>query len=103
MVHQHSQQHKQRRKKIADIFRKHLYLVHWDLNPLTEEQLNQQRALKFYLRIIAYEDKVEIVNTQTLEMTMGLLTDLFGVYDSAVVPSDAFDGCVTVDKRLVQT
>ena len=61
-----------------------------------------RKALKFYLRLIAYEDKVEIVNTQTPTMTVDLLTHLFGMYDSAVVPCDAFDGCVAVDKRLIQ-
>lgn len=88
---------------MKDLLRKHSFLVRWDLNPLSEDQLNMQRALKYYLKITAFRDQLETVNTEPPEANMDILKMSFGYYDSAVVPCWAFDGCVTEYKRLSQT
>ena len=69
-------------------------------NGLTETQRNQRNALKYYIKISAYEDEIEIVNTHTVSENQWVLNKSFGVVDSGVLPSYAFDGCVMVDKRL---
>ena len=63
---------------------------------LTPEQLNQRKALKYYLGALAYRDKElrEVVNTQTEKDNIEILEEFFGFYDSASVPDYGFDGCV---------
>ena len=73
-----------------------------DAPELSDEQLNMQRALKYYLRITAYRDCLEVVNTETPEVNMEIMEMSFGYYDSKSVPCWAFDGCVITYKRLSQ-
>ena len=65
-------------------------------SPLNAQQINQRKALNYYIRMFAYFDreKKEITNTLTSSENMALLTQCFGYFDSAVVPSHGFDGCV---------
>jgi hypothetical protein len=83
-------------------------------NPLSEEQRNQRQGLKYFIKLTSHHDleKGEIVNVQpTGNVTVTLsdkkgkpyttgcgngwfLSETFGVFDSAVPPSWAFDGCV---------
>ena len=96
-----SNQSKREKERIRSIIRKHEYEgKHKNKIKLTPEQFNQQLTLKYYLRISAYSDDLEVVNTQTVDDNVAILNMSFGVYDSAVVPATAFDGCVIIDKRL---
>ena len=69
-------------------------------NELTEARRNQRKALKYFIKISAFEDEIEIVNTCTESDNCWFLNETFAVVDSSVPPSYAFDGCVLVDKRL---
>ena len=88
-------------KKQKDLLRKHSFLAAKE-DWLTDEQVNMQRALKYYLRITAYRDCLEVVNTETPEVNMEIMEMSFGYYDSKSVPCWAFDGCVITYKRLSQ-
>ena len=83
-------------------------------NPLTQEQLNQRKALRYYIKVTSHTDTEtsEIVNVQPMEAMKLILKNskgklvesgygngwflrsTFGVVDSAVPASYAFDGCV---------
>jgi hypothetical protein len=67
--------------------------------PESENKRNQRTALKWYISITAYHDsqKQEIVNTCTEQDNAWFLNETFGVVDSGVSPSYAFDGCVLED------
>jgi hypothetical protein len=80
----------------ADVTRQH----RGKRNKLTQEQRNQRNALKYFIRITAFEDDLEIVNTCTESDNQWFLKETFGMVDSQVPPCYAFDGCVIVDKRL---
>lgn len=68
---------------------------------IKDEQHNQRVALKYYIKITAYKDSdlQELVNTCTTDDNFWFLNTTFGVVDSGIIPSYAFDGCVLESNR----
>ena len=68
---------------------------------LSEEQRNQNKAIRWVIKVLAHYDneKRELLNTCTESDNYWVLGTLFGVHDSQVVPCYGFDGCVLRDTR----